>query len=245
MKRIIFLIIFIILPLYVFPQHTLILKSGEKFQGKLSEYKKGQLKFLFKNNVMTFNDKDLVSIIFDSSFAEKPKDDMVIKENAVIKGVVTYYFNRNYGYKPDVGAEVYIINYKDLGNADTLSIKNFTLAKIVRNTMSMSEDDYKIQCYKQLTELNAETKDKFDSLDWKCYMAVSLIQRNKKKVKMTVDGSGAFSKLLLPGDYFILIISNHRKGVNATDLMGKLDYKQISLSKNGEGVVNVEFNERY
>lgn len=239
MRRVILLIIFFLIPFYVFPQHTLVLKSGEKFNGQLTDFKKSKLKFLFKGNIMTFNENDVISIIFDSTF----NDQLISKDDAIIKGVVTYYFNKNYGFKPDIGANVYIINSKDLGYIDTLSIINFIRAKLLRTTISLllkSGREAKLD-FDELSKINAETEDKFKALDNKTNDAVLSIQNNEKTINLSVDGNGTFSKSLKPGDYSVLIISKNRTDINRTELLGKIDFKNIRVIKNAEEVVNAEF----
>lgn len=240
MKKIFFLVMFSLIQCFTFSQHLIILKSGEQFQGKLIEFKKGQLKFSFKNNLMSFNEKEVASIVFDSLSLI---NEINQKENSTMKGVVTYYFNRNYGYKPDVGAKVYIIADKDLGNIDTLSINNFIRAQLLRTTISLSDEKGKRQWLNELAEINAETEEKFKNLDEKCHTAVMSIQNNAKTIELSVDGNGSFSKLLKPNDYTVLIISNNRKSISLTELMGKIYITKIKLLNNNEEVVNTEFNQ--
>jgi len=239
MKHTIILWIFLCFPLYIFSQNTLLLKSGEKFNGKVTEYKKGQLKFLFKNNVLTFSDKDIASVIFDSTYDERSSSKM----DATIKGVVTYYFNKNYGYKPDVGAKIFILNKADLGEADTLLIKNFLSATLIRKILSLNNLVIDESSFNQLSKLNAETEDKFNELDMKASKAVMLIESNKKTVELFADGNGSFSKSLKAGDYSVLIESKHRHGISSTEVLSKIYYKRIKLLKNAEEIVNAEFDE--
>ena len=239
MRRVIILLMFFLIPFYVFPQHTLVLKSGEKFNGQLTDFKKSKLKFLFKGNIMTFNEVDVISIIFDSTF----NDQMNSKDDAIIKGVVTYYFNKNFGYKPDIGAKVYILNNNDLGNIDTLSISNFIRAKLIRTSISLLKEsgrETKSQ-FDELSKINAETEDKFNALDNKTNNEVLAIQNNEKTITLNVDGNGTFSKSLKPGNYSVLIMSKHRSGINQTEILGKIDFVKVRLIKNAEEVINTEF----
>ncbi len=52
------------------------------------------------------------------------------KPDGKLSGVVTYYFNANYGDKPDVGAKIYIANRNDVDSSKVTAIEKYIAAKI-------------------------------------------------------------------------------------------------------------------
>src|SRR5690554_5518614 len=66
------------------------------------------------------------------------KGEQYSTKNCVLRGVVTYYFNSNYGNKPDIGATIII---KKIDNEEEQSIlKKFTLAKFSKDILNRYPD---------------------------------------------------------------------------------------------------------
>lgn len=152
-------------------------------------------------------------------------------QNTVIKGVVTYYFNQNYGDKPDIGSEVTLVKEKDI----EVLIKEYKSCKTkeVIEEKYRLEDEYKI-AKSNLNSLpwNAKSKTekfhraKVDSVNFLikenqskkvksevCEMLVLINYKknNKDGFFTTVDGSGNYSMKIPSGNYLIAIRSNGRK----------------------------------
>jgi hypothetical protein len=86
-----------------------------------------------------------------------------------LSGVVSYYFNDNYGDKPDVGASIYIMNNKDLGATKIDAIQKSTEAKmwysiIEQDKQMMNSDSSFIASYIVLskTAYSKESKARYD-----------------------------------------------------------------------------------
>ena len=60
-------------------QNTLVLKSGEKMNGTLQEVKDGNVKFMFKGNVMNFKQNEVSAILLDSK-AEDQKSSTTVMD---------------------------------------------------------------------------------------------------------------------------------------------------------------------
>ncbi|HOM90496.1 MAG TPA: hypothetical protein PKW65_07215, partial [Bacteroidia bacterium] len=56
---------------FLFAQHTLVLKSGEKMTGTVQQIKDGNISFLFKGNPMTFKVSEASAIFFDAASETK------------------------------------------------------------------------------------------------------------------------------------------------------------------------------
>ena len=238
MKKILLIVIFI--SIHIFPQNILLLKSGEKFQGKMVEFKNGKIQFSVRNNLLTFNANEVVSIIFNSDTLVNYSDQ---KLNATIKGVVTYFFNENFGYKPDVGADIFIINDKDLGNINTDYIQNYKRAKTLFDLIILGSGKMNDNFLKELSEINAETKDKFKDLDDRSGKAILAFRTSGKAIELSVDGNGGFSKVLKPGDYSLLIVSKNRKDLTLSEVMGKIYFQKLKLLNDTEEDIKVEFDQ--
>lgn len=107
--------------------------------GKLEEFKNDTIIFKIQGNKLKFKTSDVTLIYFDEKIA--PLDlNNTAKNNQIISvvkgsifGVVTYYFNKNYGDKPDVGAEVYIAVSTKIPDFNLAVVDSFYYASIYKN----------------------------------------------------------------------------------------------------------------
>ena len=111
-------------------QNVLVLKSGEKMKGKVEKFLKDTLTFKFKGNKMLFKSSEISSSYFDEKDIpeEQPNSlsqNIEQKQEGKITGVVTYFFNDNYGDKPDVGAKILIINSSEVPNFHLSTVDSF------------------------------------------------------------------------------------------------------------------------
>lgn len=134
-----------------------------------------------------------------------------------IQGVITYFFNDYQGNKPDLGAEVYIVDSAKCPKYDSEVSFQFELASIKDN----KGDDFK-------------------KLDIKNALNNKEITSCESVNKTTVDASGKYSIDLPEATYFILIKSKGRTGLSVTEIMGKVYLMKIKL-KNDQ-VKDVSYN---
>jgi len=112
-KYILFHFLFITLSYLGFSQNVLLLKNGDKLNGKLEAYSNDTLQFIFQGNNMKFKASEIASVYFDISFLPNKyieNEAIIVKKQSQfgkVFGVITYYFNDNFGDKPDTGAEIY------------------------------------------------------------------------------------------------------------------------------------------
>ena len=214
---------------FIFPQHSIVLKSGEKLRGKITELKNSKITFLFKGNTMTINQSDVSAIYFDENARDaKPNT----KKLGSLSGVITYFFNDNYGDKPDVGADIYIIDkkYSRIDSSAFIAILGYQAATNLRESRSLlgiknSEDDEK----------------SFDESDAMADSVCSVIKSNTHTIKLVADGNGAYSRQLEPGFYSILIVSKHRSNTSKTEGAGKVYLEILWIQANNQYSVNAEF----
>jgi len=161
-------------------------------------------------------------------------------QNAELKGVITYFFNDNFGFKPDVGATIYIIE-GDEENEAYNSIKDFQRQKKLTSAyLDVLSSDKKLK--------NKEKKQKKEEankiLEEKTNAALSSIfqieiSKSYKELLMA-DGDGNFSAILPEGDYIVIAISKNRNDLNVAEIKGKIDCRHIVIS-NEKTVYNVNF----
>lgn len=123
-----------------------------------------------------------------------------------IKGVITYFFNDYQGSKPDLGAEVYVVDSSKCSKYDSEISFQFELASI--------KDD---------------KSDEFKALDTKNALNNKEITGNEDANKATVDAAGNYAFDLPPATYYVLVKSKGRTGLSVTEIMGKVYIIKIRL----------------
>jgi len=149
----------------------------------------------------------------------------------MVSGVVTYYFNENYGEKPDVGAIVFILPevYRD----DALKVDKYL--RYLRGNLRY--------------EINLERKSMSSSDFPKLVKAVNKFMLDLKvgdvkgMTKVVADGDGSFTATLSPGKYYFVAKSAHRtRGTNADDveILGRLDFNEAEVV--ADETVDIKFH---
>lgn len=198
----------------------------------------------------------LSSLLILSSCENKPKPD------GRLEGVATYFFNDNYGDKPDVGAKVIVCNVKDLRPGVIDSLQLFIAAKSHINQIHFYEEMEK--SYKELG-LN-KYKEDIEGFKKKVEEEKgNLIQRTKlsegefeklkneltlltiefsihKTQEVVCDGSGKYEISLSPGEYYLLIQSNHRKNYTTGEIFGILDMDDVNIKSSQTVSKNFNFS---
>jgi hypothetical protein len=216
----------------LFAQHLVNLKSGEKLEGQVKSLQNGLLVLSFKGNDIVLKEQDITSIIFS-------KDLPSTEQSGEIKGVVTYYFNANYGDKPDVGATIWIKPLDSTKRLDKL-MENFQIAKYCTNILKLSKKDDR--CEKVLIELNANTPDKLKKLDEETLVEIIRFKKSENVIQLTADGSGIYSTKVSNGIYEVLIISQGRKGLSITEVNGQVSCSAVEVKDGKVVVINKKFD---
>jgi hypothetical protein len=232
-------------------QNVLFLKSGERMAGKIVRLRSDTLTFSFKGANLNLKTAEVLAIYFDEKVA--PKDlrnqsvqvSNIVPSEGKINGVITYYFNQNYGDKPDVGAEVYIVDSSETEGFNIGTIDSFYNGNIYRSLAnSYISIDGKVpsDVSAKLEKYGVAKKNDFDSLDLRTAKSLIHIEDNKTTIKTVVDGSGNYSVSLKPGTYYVYIKSNNRKEISITEISGLIYWKKVVVKPNE--VINVSHNFR-
>ena len=138
-----------------------------------------------------------------------PKPEVVVDTGSV-KGVITYYFNENFGDKVDTGAKIWLVEGEltvstaetFLGSDEQMIIRNDTELQSARDRGNDAETIRKMVKY------------------------YKVIQRT------TVDGNGNYDMKNIPvGKYTLFIQSKHRKELNNRDVLGVLRTIPVEVKK--------------
>lgn len=163
-----------------------------------------------------------------------------------VKGVVSYFYNTNYGDKPDTGAKAYVLTDGDMKTLNTsyeqiyrylisylraenaaLESKSATLARARARGKEKAEADKAIENANQkLAEQVAINKSVGDSVS-KAVFRLEMSTWDSKRV--TSDGNGVFTKKVVPGKYYVLVISAHRQHTTVTEVSGQIAVKKAEV----------------
>ncbi|PWI28897.1 hypothetical protein DI383_14325 [Flavobacteriaceae bacterium LYZ1037] len=167
--------------------------------------------------------KILLLLIFATSVSFSQK-------NVNVKGVVTYFFNDNLGYKADTGTTI-ILN--KIPESDSLKspISNYRYFEIsinaknqIRKYVKPSESDQKE--YNQLKDSLEIYKDSYKNY-------VDDLKNNTDKIILTVDGIGNYNVDVPIGYYEIIAISKNR--------YGRILNRHIKITAEKPNIVDFEF----
>lgn len=173
-----------------------------------------------------------------------------------LKGVVLFYFNENYGYKPDIGASVYILNKKHLKfvtNGIRGSISWDTLVKFqkiktclaLKKIYASNGGELNEDCNILLKSMGVTDDESFKIFTEKVSEnQILLMDINNYTKSYTVDGSGNYSAQLPEGEYCILIKSNGRKDLNVAEVRGKFITKEVVIKNGRESIFDAKFELR-
>jgi hypothetical protein len=141
------------------------------------------------------------------------------KRQSKITGVVTYFFNENFGQKPDVGAEIYFL---EKGEQDLFDFTTpWTFSKI---SPHHRENYNKILDWKSNILKNEMSENAFADSVSVIQTAEALERENainyfkslmkNDQLKCTANGNGEFSINLPKGHYYVLVVFSHRDAID-------------------------------
>lgn len=177
------------------------------------------------------------------------------QEPGTVTGVVSYFFNKYQGYKPDIGAKVYV-TLENCDSIDDYLRASEAKANIELNKYYLDEfksygekenkqtiDDLNKTIASELEIVNNYAKDTiaFKQNEEKAYSILNRITTNKETYKTTVDGVGNFTIDVPPGKYNVLIISVGRTRVNLLEVGGQVIIKSIEVKSKAKTNIDVKF----
>ncbi len=136
-----------------------------------------------------------------------------------VKGVVTYFFNENFGQKPDVGAEIYFLEKGDLDLFD------FTVEWTYSKISPHHKENYNKILKWKLDMLKDKMSETVFADSLYLIQTAEALEREKAisyfkslmkndKLKCTANGSGEFSINLPKGEYYVLVVYSHRDAID-------------------------------
>lgn len=233
-----------------FSQNVIVLKSGEKMAGKAEQLKNDTLTFNFKGNKIQVNIADISALYFgeESPQIEQVPNSTQQKEKTQkgeISGVITYFFNDNFGDRPDIGAQVYVIDVRKSSDFNIASYDTFHYGGAYRNMYSSYKQMRKKipdEIIENLKKWKVEDDELFEALDTRLTQSILKLTYSSFVIKSIVDGNGTYSLTVPPGEYYIFIKSNNRKGLSISEIQGKIYCKKISVKEGDRLNVSVNFD---
>jgi len=244
------LTIFILTNLICNSQNILFLKNGDRLNGKLEGLKLDSLIFKLQGTKIRISSSDVIAIYMDSKIAPSTlqnlnNSNIVKQENGKIFGVVTYYFNHNYGDKPDVGSTVFVADsamHPEINFEDVQIYQKAIAFRNLSNLLKKPNQPLPALMQAQADKYKWEDSTVFDGIDKLSYRNIKLLQNSDKVFNSVVDGVGNFSQKVAPGTYYILIKSNNRKGSTNTELSGQIYFKKVLIKAGDEYNISHKFS---
>lgn len=150
------------------------------------------------------------------------------QDKSTIKGVVTYFFNKYQGDKPDLGAQVWLIDSTKANGYNQPLSDTFYYGYFYRNLYAGARkvpNDVK----EQIKKWGVEKDEDFKSIDERAMRNFLNIENNPNLLRTTVDATGRYSFEVQPGTYYIIIKSKGRNGLSITEINGKFYSDKIIL----------------
>jgi hypothetical protein len=135
-----------------------------------------------------------------------------------VKGVVTYFFNDNFGQKPDVGAEIYFLEENEnilfdftvkWASSKVSPRHRENLSKIADWRLSVAKGKLKeTVLIDSIIKLeNEEFEDRQAAIKY----FISMMKDNS--LKCVANGTGEFEIDIPKGKYYVLVVFSHRDGI--------------------------------
>ena len=149
-------------------------------------------------------------------------------------GTANYYFNANYGEKPDAGSNVYIISPEDAPGITADQFKKYLLLRVAANTTS-PEFAKEI-----LTKYNAQIDD-WKFIGEELGKSLLTVISSKKTIKLTADGNGSFKMKLRPGRYWAIVRSAHRHALSLLEADGQVSFHEVEIEAGDQANISAKF----
>ncbi len=200
--------------------------------------------FVFGQEIATTEDGRKVFLKADGTyeFVKGSIGDGETNQRGEVRGVVTYFFNDNFGNKPDIGAKV-MIRRTNEEDSTRHAISRYYRAKsglyLREGNKKLGKKDKWVE--DQLKELGVDNQEDFDKISEIAANHLLVTKYDKETIQLTVDASGNFKKDLNPGKYEIIVISKNRSDATLAEAMGKIDSKVIEIKAGESNDVAFEF----
>ncbi len=194
---------------------------------------------------------------FERQQSELREEIALLKQKAeskkgTLSGVVTYFFNNNFGYKPDIGSEVMLVSKVASPEFDFSVVEKFLQVNLIMTLRSLEIHNAAMLAkigMRTPTPIAAGELEKAgiaNESDWAALTKQaadmwSIAERGNKTIKLVADGNGSFKRSIPPGEYYVLIRSKQRTGSNTLEIFGKVQAKKVVISSDEEVSVSAKF----
>lgn len=164
-------------------------------------------------------------------------------QNCEVSGVVTYFYNKFFGNRPDVGATVRLIQAEDL-DSTKFNHTAYSYYKWNRSAAAAYWEFYReygqTEADRAIGNIYDFQKANWDNFDAICdtlaavqiNLAVILDETNKRyHYEAVVDATGTFKMTVPYGVYYAYITSENRKGIFMPEMVARFELRRITLDK--------------
>lgn len=151
----------------------------------------------------------------------------MFSQEAELRGVVTYFFNDNFGHKPDVGSTILIHKISE-SNANNALLDKFRSSQVIYNTNVIMSEYINTEDFNQRYQ---KAKFEYELSEKKAKQYVKDVTSNSSTKTITVDGDGNYNLMLPNGIYEVIAISKNKND--------RILYKLVEL--NGNDIVDFSF----
>ena len=170
-------------------------------------------------------------------------------KKGVLSGVVTYFFNKNFGYKPDIGSEVLIVPKSAYIDFDFSVIEKFQNVRSLyaleevekENAILAAKLGVKFMLLPRVERYGIKSQNDWEALSEEANRVWQIAVQGKSSIRLIVDANGSFKRSLTAGEYYVLIRSKQRSGMNSLDLLGKVYAEKILVMSDEEVSVSAKF----
>jgi hypothetical protein len=155
-----------------------------------------------------------------------------------VTGVITYFFNKAQGDKPDLGATVWVVDSSKATDYNHRMTDTFNRASFTKHMISnyrSIDKDAPLDIVADAQTYGGDDSAKFNTLDERQYHNIKTLT-GASVVKTTVDANGKYSVDVMPGTYYVLIKSKNRDDISLTEIGGKIYCKKVRIERNSAPV---------
>ena len=156
-----------------------------------------------------------------------------------MQGVVRYYYNDTFKYRPDLGAEVKFIpktKQDTIPSCDKWDEYETKSHKVVNYLLGVAEfkkegiySSYADSEIRNIYKVGDDDINRVKTLSEELFLEV-LIMANSTEYVTIVDNSGLYSISLPYGDYYVVMKSANRERPFMVDLLGRMYVKEVSIN---------------
>jgi hypothetical protein len=184
--------------------------------------------------------KDLDTLRSSAVEAEASRQAEQANRKGELTGSVSYFFNDNYGYKPDVGSEAFVWRKGVYPESLPLNLAKYHLLKSTLTLKSIGGELNQWQ-KKMLVESGIGSAQDLETMGGTLFDQLRVVIDDMRTIKLSIDGSGGFRHSLPPGDYYLLVRSSHRSSTSLLEVSGDWDVQAFTIAPGEEAGVTVKF----